>query len=514
MSSCLAFALLLLAAVGGCWSADILFVAPTPSVSHALPINAVVRALLTRGHRVTHITPDPMQTENKNYTLVDLSSVYWVLSNQNKSVWADTWPMKLAEAYHELGVGCCVNEMKHPALQDWLKSEHRFDLVIMERLPYQCYYGLVHKVGSPPLVGFLTLPAMLPAYYAIGNPINPAYLPDVFIGYSDHMNFWQRLYNTYFTLRFLDYWQRTVLPAHEAIMREHFGPEPPSVYEVERNFSMLIVAAHFSGHYPRPNVPNVIEVTGLHVEDKVKPLPKDIQKFLDEAEHGVIYFNLGSNVRSSELPEHRRQAFVDAFREIPQRVVWKWEDDNIPDLPDNVLVRKWLPQQGILAHPKVKLFIMQGGLQSLNEAAYRSVPLIVTPYFSDQTHNCEKINSAGIGIRIYLKDISKETVLDAINKIIHDPSYKERMAQYSRLFREHREQSVETAVWWLEYVVRHKGAPHLRSAALDLHWWQLLLLDVIAFALAAAAAAVAALWFVARRLLAAFTARKDKLKTH
>lgn len=27
---------------------------------------------------------------------------------------------------------------------------------------------------------------------------------------------------------------------------------------------------------------------------------------------------------------------------------------------------------------------------------------------------------------------------------------------------------IETAVYWIEYVIRHKGAPHLRSAGLDL----------------------------------------------
>ncbi|XP_049791726.1 UDP-glycosyltransferase UGT5-like [Schistocerca nitens] len=516
MSSCpwsaLLLPLLVLLAVGGGRSADILFVAPTPSVSHALPINAVIRALLARGHRVTHITPDPMQLQDTKYKAIDLSASYSFLQQLNKTVLADTWPMKLAEAYHELGVFCCTDELKNQALQDWLKSEHRFDLVIIERLPYQCYYGLIHKVGSPPMVGFLTLPAMVPAYYAIGNPINPAYLPDVFIGYTDHMNFWQRLYNTYFVLRFLVFWQTTVLPTQEAIMRQHFGAEPPSVYEVERNYSLLLLAVHSSGHYPRPNVPNVIEVTGLHVQETTKPPPQDIKKFLDEAKHGVIYFNLGSNVKSSSMPEHRRQAFIDAFREIPQRVVWKWEEETIPDIPDNVLVRKWLPQQEILAHPNVKLFIMQGGLQSLNEAAYRATPLIAIPFFSDQTHNCAKINSAGIGIRIYLKDVSKETVLDAIHKTIEDSSYKKNMEEYSKLFKEHRATSLDTAVWWLEYVIRHKGAPHLRSAALDLRWWQLLLLDVIGFVLALLIAAVAVIYFAAKCLVVMVKGKKEKVK--
>ena len=39
---------------------------------------------------------------------------------------------------------------------------------------------------------------------------------------------------------------------------------------------------------------------------------------------------------------------------------------------------------------------------------------------------------------------------------------------------------MEKAVYWAEYVIRHKGASHMRSAALDLAWYQYFLLDVIA----------------------------------
>lgn len=39
---------------------------------------------------------------------------------------------------------------------------------------------------------------------------------------------------------------------------------------------------------------------------------------------------------------------------------------------------------------------------------------------------------------------------------------------------------LDTAVYWTEYVIRHRGAPHLKSAAVDLAWYQYLLLDVIA----------------------------------
>lgn len=43
---------------------------------------------------------------------------------------------------------------------------------------------------------------------------------------------------------------------------------------------------------------------------------------------------------------------------------------------------------------------------------------------------------------------------------------------------------LETGVYWIEYVLRHKGAHHLRSPALDLTLAQYLLLDVVALSIA------------------------------
>lgn len=39
---------------------------------------------------------------------------------------------------------------------------------------------------------------------------------------------------------------------------------------------------------------------------------------------------------------------------------------------------------------------------------------------------------------------------------------------------------MDKAIFWIEYVIRHDGAPHLRTAANDLYWFEYYLLDVIA----------------------------------
>lgn len=49
----------------------------------------------------------------------------------------------------------------------------------------------------------------------------------------------------------------------------------------------------------------------------------------------------------------------------------------------------------------------------------------------------------------------------------------------SQLFRDRPQSALETAIFWTEYVMRHRGAPHLHTAAVKLAWYQYLLIDVI-----------------------------------
>jgi UDP:flavonoid glycosyltransferase YjiC (YdhE family) len=69
---------------------------------------------------------------------------------------------------------------------------------------------------------------------------------------------------------------------------------------------------------------------------------------LDNAKDGVIYFSMGSNLRSADLPSEKRDAILKAFSKFKQRILWKWEDDVLPGQPENVKLGKWFPQQEVL----------------------------------------------------------------------------------------------------------------------------------------------------------------------
>ena len=66
--------------------------------------------------------------------------------------------------------------------------------------------------------------------------------------------------------------------------------------------------------------------------------------------------SFGSVIKSSTMPQHKRDMFITVFKNLRQRVIWKWEE-TLPGLPDNVLIAPWLPQQDILAHKNVRLVV-------------------------------------------------------------------------------------------------------------------------------------------------------------
>lgn len=57
--------------------------------------------------------------------------------------------------------------------------------------------------------------------------------------------------------------------------------------------------------------------------------------------------------------------------------------------------------------------------------------------------------------------------------------YKENIDKLSILFKDRPTPILDTALYWIEYVIRHKGAPHLRTVSVNLPWYQYFLLDII-----------------------------------
>ncbi|EDW42661.1 GM23918 [Drosophila sechellia] len=264
-----------------------------------------------------------------------------------------------------MGLDLTESLLKEPKVQELLKQNRTFDGVICETFMNDAHYGFAEHFGAP----LITLGSL----GATG-------------------------------------WTSDLVGT----------PSPPSM---RKDTSLVLLNNHVSISNPRPYSPNMIEVGGMHVNRKApKPLPQNILKFIEEAEHGVIYFLLGSNLNSKDLPEIKRKAIVETLRGLKYRVIWKYEAETFDDKPDNVFISNWLPQDDILAHEKVIAFITHGGLLSTMESIYHGKPVVGIPFFGDQFMNMARAEQMGYGITVKYAQLTASLFRSAIERVTSDPS--------------------------------------------------------------------------------------------
>ncbi|XP_018561622.1 UDP-glucuronosyltransferase 2B31 [Anoplophora glabripennis] len=475
--------LLLVAFVREKTCARILAVVPVPSYSHQLFFRPLWKGLNARGHELTLMTTDPMPEAPNNIKQIDWSFAYDLRHNKHnitKVVQDNEYNLpKILASYQAMMNEIVDEELARPEVQALLNDENeRFDLLMVEYF-HPVMFAFSERFKCP----YIALASMEIANFyhkALGNPIHPVLYPEILLPFERDLKFSERLLSTLYVIWGIVHKKYTYGSSVEELMaKKYFGEDLPSLQRITRNVSMVFVNTHPVFNV-RPLGPGFVRIGGgMHLEEP-KPLPEELKMFLDRAGEGVIYFSLGTNVRSHHLSKGLIQAFVDTFRELPYKVLWKFERD-VPEKSSNVKIVRWLPQQDVLRHKNVILFMTQCGSQSMEEAIFSHVPMVAIPFVSDQKMNAQKIVGSGLGLFINKNTLTREVLMKAILEITQNSSYKNNVRQVADLMQDQPMSGLEKAIWWTEYVIRHRGVKHFWHPNLDLPTYQFLLLDVIGF---------------------------------
>ncbi|KAJ9591508.1 hypothetical protein L9F63_001945 [Diploptera punctata] len=464
------------------FGARILGIFPIPVMSHNIYYRALMTELHSRGHEIVIITSHPMyNTSLINYTEIDISNMIPIWKKEVKYNKIKQDAHSLISVITALG-NACTEICKVLFEMQELKSlrEGTFDLVMTGWHVHPCTYGYAYHFSAP-LIGISSFGLIYESHRSIGNPTHPIYSTELFQPYLKHPTFWEKLERLEYYIWNIWWWHLDLVPQQDKIARQYFGKNMPYLEDLKNNVSLVFTAVQTNYYAAVPKVPALIEIGPIHIKE-MKPMPKDLQVHLDRAESGAIYLSFGTNVRSDKMSEETIRTFLEVFSQLRDfRIVWKWDGDENLDLPPNVKIGKWFPQSDILAHPKIKAFIYHCGLHSTDEAINFQVPVIGFPFTLDQHLNMKKIMDFQAGIKLDINTVTKDILLKALNAVIFEPKYKRNMKKLSVISRDQPETPMERAVWWTEYVIRHKGAPHMRSMTMDLTWYDYFMLDVVAF---------------------------------
>ncbi|VEN36938.1 unnamed protein product [Callosobruchus maculatus] len=451
-----------------------------PAPSHNFLSKAVFKALAEAGHDVTVVTcfhEDNVPNGGK-WREILLKDHYEKFTKHFGAMNFFEQGSKLS--FHFLNLYKMVLQMTeqplaHPEVQKLIKSGEKFDVVIVSQFMNEAHYMLAAHFDAH-LVALSTIGSSSWNNYLVGNPSMPSVDREMILNHPKKMNFLQRLTNTLFTIT--GYLIRTfyLLPSHADLTKRYIS-EKIDFYNELHNVSLVLLNSHPSVSDPKPHVPSMIEIGGFHV-GAPKPLPEDLKKLLNEAKHGVIFFSMGSNIKSKDLPAEKRNAILNAFSKRKETILWKFEDDSLPGKPKNVIIRKWFPQQDILAHPNVKVFWTHGGLLSTTETVYHGVPILATPIFGDQAMNAQRAKDNGYALVLPFTELTEERLNKMLDEIVSNTMYRENVKVRSKIMHDRQVPPLDEAVYWVEYIIRHHGAKHLRMWYTDMPWYQYYMVDV------------------------------------
>ncbi|XP_027625164.1 UDP-glucuronosyltransferase 1-1-like [Tupaia chinensis] len=342
-----------------------------------------------------------------------------------------------------------------------------------------CWFPTVHFLNG--------LPCSLDVA-ATQCPSPLSYVPKPLSSNPDRMTFLQRMKNVLISLS--DNFLCNMVYTPYAKLASEFLQRDVTVQGLLSSASVWLMRRDFVLNFPKPIMPNMVYIGGINCMSKAplsqqcrhcliaKPLQLDFLYYVlahmnlkapsPEGEHGIEVFSLGSLV--SEIPGKKAMEIAEALGKIPQTVLWRYTGTRPSNLVKNMILVKWLPQNDLLAHPKTRAFITHSGSHGIYEGICNGVPMVMLLLFGDQMDNAKCMETKGAGVTLNVLEMTSEDLANALKTVIFDKSYKENIMRLSSLHKDRPIEPLDLAGFWVEFVMRHKGAPHLHPAAQDLTW--------------------------------------------
>ncbi|BFZ00453.1 hypothetical protein BsWGS_03492 [Bradybaena similaris] len=373
------------------------------------------------------------------------------------------------------------------------------DLIVLESIPFN--------------MNMVVLPYMLDIPFAfIGTfheaimakvPFSPAVTPYPIDAISDQMTFFQKVYFTVFYLMRINFDL-----FHDSSLVSKFAPHKPykSIIDIASNAEIFIAEVDYILDYPRTTLPNT-KLIGGSSASPAKPLVGEYKKFVDDATNGIIVMSFGGSVVN--MPPEISAKFVSAFKQLDLRVVWKVNLTS-PD-PKQFLTSLWIPQNDLIGHEKAKLFVSHCGKNGQYEALYHGVPIFCLPIYGDQTYNSERVRVKQVGLTADMRDATADELAAMMKEIIYEGNYTANMKKASRLYRELYKVPKQEAAYWLNHVIKY-GGDYMRSPGQQMPWYQLCVLDVIAFLLLVLVSILLVLFFVIKGCYRLFKGSSPKVE--
>lgn len=180
--------------------------------------------------------------------------------------------------------------MSHKTMKEFIRSNtNAFELVMIESFCQEYTVAMGHKFNAPVIN---MAPAAIWGSISkwIHVPSTFSYIPDLCLKTTSDMSFTERIKNTITGLMQLYAERYTYLPKMKNVMDKYFtydGWESrPPLEHMLHNVSLTLINSRHAIGVPRPYLPGVIEIGGIHIKQ-----PKTLPEVRSQWQQCIVYFS-------------------------------------------------------------------------------------------------------------------------------------------------------------------------------------------------------------------------------
>jgi len=205
-------------------------------------------------------------------------------------------------------------------------------------------------------------------------------------------------------------------------LRPYRFPDPPSPAQLLQTYGSLNLVYTSRGFQPLADAfeENRFRFVGpcfsCRPEAPAFPFEQLDRRPLVLVSLGTVYGNQPAFFRRclEELADPSWQVVMSAGR--------SFADADLPPIPENFIVRDFVPQVDILR--RCAAFVTHGGMNSVQEALYYEVPMLMTPQAADQFWISARASELGAALLLDPQNIETGAIHRGVKRILADPRYR------------------------------------------------------------------------------------------
>ncbi|CAG8832470.1 20014_t:CDS:2, partial [Gigaspora margarita] len=411
--------------------------------SHLIPMSEILKILVDRGYNVTLVAPGNFTANSESYR-----SIPQIIAGEKAGISLVHNQELLKKVFYEESNFKLMSRVFDPEL--YTKSykiykraaeEINVDLFFCDLgMNFACF-DLAWQLEKP-VVGFASSP-MLAA-------VPPPYKSDPIFGCHvtmENESFYDR-FKCAVIKPFQFIWSLMSMGSNLNNQRVSLGVEPYWNLRSRTDNILFLFDTFLGFELPAPTLPLHQEI-GPVLPDTYPNLTSDLDSFLN-AHPRTMYFALGTNVFTS--PQNIAVLLKSCLELINQNiidgVIWATVKINITelmsfsntDLPisdilnnnyPHIHITKFAPQFAILSHENTKVFLSHGGASSSHESIYTATPMLVLPIMVDQFGNAEKLELAGMALRLSKFNLTVDDIVLKIKRLLGEENFKKNAERLS-----------------------------------------------------------------------------------